>query len=282
LFVASGDGLDAVSLRLCTYPSVGTAWVWVHAICGGESWSYNLDHVRSGSERVDVMGADPVYEVADASVRFMRRGRREAPEEGVVDVDVPAHRGLCAPNAPGTSALRISATFSPTASQGGILPGRSELLGTAAVAISVDGRAIGTVRGAAHWHEQHQDRVRFVTPFTYASLRGPDVSLVALIVPSGSGGFTRGATCDAVYRAAHIPEPIDGHHPLRLTGDDADLRGELEITNEIIIPVLGRPWWGTIVRGTVEGHPVSGSVNRWRFAPDAEPFTPTGVDPTAP
>lgn len=281
LFVTSPNARDAVSVRLAVTPSAGTAWLWVHAIVDGRELAYNVDHVVARRRPVDVLADDAVYETPAGSCRLARIGPRGAPQWTEIDVTVSAHEGLRAPDAPGPVKLRVHGRFQPAAAEGGTLPGRSELLGDADIAVVVDGEEIGRVAGASQWHEQHQDAPRFVTPFTYASLRGPSLSLIALIGPNASGGFARGEDGERTFDAAVIPEPEDRQHAFALHGPDGSLEGQLSVVHELIIPVYGRPWWGTLVAGEIDGHPVSGSVNRWRFHPEGDPFTPTGAHNTS-
>ena len=273
LFVTTPAAASAASIRLFRFPSAGTAWLWVHVFTPNAAWAYNVDHVPCGSEVTSVDGDDVAYRAGGAT--FTRLGPREAPTGGTIDVEVAAHAGHEAPDVDGETPIRVSGTFTPAVSAMATLPGRSELLGDASVRVQVgDGEAI-TIAGHAQFHEQHQDNPRFVVPFTYASLRGPDLSLIALIGPRASGGFgSRRATASGSaapaspqrYSAVRIPEPEGGRHAIELeAGPGEALTGEAVVVHSFTIPVYGRPWWGTLVTATIDGAPLSGSVNRWRF-----------------
>lgn len=277
LFVTTPDAASAVSIRLCRYPSAGTEWLWVHAFTPGGAWAYNVDHLPCGDDVTDVDAGDVSYRAGGAELT--RLGPRDGPTGGAIDVEVAAHRGPEAPDSEGAVPIRISGTFTPAMSAGATLPGRSELLGDARVRVQV-GEDVFTVDGHAQFHEQHQENPRFVVPFTYASLRGPDLSLIALIGPRASGGFGRrreesaaaaaaSASVPATaqrYSAARIPEPEGGRHPIELELEGGGrVAGEATVVHSLIIPIYGRPWWGTLVTATVDGASLSGSVNRWRF-----------------
>lgn len=265
LFVTSADGQSAVSLRLCRYPSAGTAWVWAHVFTPEGSWAFNVDHHPCGPEVTDVDADDVTYAVD--GITFDRHGSRATPSGGSVAMRVMAHQGAEAPDAEGTEPVNITGAFTPSAAAGATLPGRSELLGEATVLIDAEGHAPITVSGHAQFHEQHQDAPRFVVPFTYASLRGPDLSMIALIGPRASGGFSRGGDGEHRYTAARIPAPIDSAHAIELDAETgATVTGRAEVVRSFTIPVYGRPWWGTIVAATIDGHRLTGSVNRWRYA----------------
>lgn len=276
LFVTSADATEAVSLRLCRYPSAGTAWLWAHVFTADGAWSYNVDHISCDDAVTDVDAADVTYAIEGAS--FTRAGTRENPTSGSAVVSVDAHVGANAPDDEGDTPIRIEGSFTPAGSAGGILSGRSELLGDAEVAVRVGDRSFA-VSGRAQFHEQHQTNPRFVVPFTYATLRGPSLSAVALVAPRGSGGFAlrHGARSaeskPAAFAAARIDAPADGAatHAIELVGEDeADtVRGEARIVHSFTIPLYGRPWWGTLVTADLDGHRTSGSVNRWQFQPEA-------------
>lgn len=276
LFVTSADAADAVSLRLCRYPSAGTAWLWAHVFTADNAWSYNVDHLPCDDTVTDVEAADVTYALEGAA--FTRDGSREAPTGGTAVVAVNAHIGTDAPDAEGSTPVRIEGTFTPSGSAGGILPGRSELLGTAEATVHVGDRTFA-VAGPAQFHEQHQTNPRFVVPFTYATLRGPSLSAVALVAPRRSGGFALhheagSAEVQAVaFSTATIDAPADGAatHAIELIGAEPGdtVRGEAHIVHNFTIPLYGRPWWGTLVTAELGGHHVSGSVNRWRFQPEA-------------
>ena len=277
LFVTSADATEAVSLRLCRYPEAGTAWLWAHVFTTDGAWSYNVDHLPCAGSVTDVDAADATYAIDGAT--FTRSGPRDAATGGAVAVQVDAHPGADAPDEEGTTPVRIHGTFTPAGTGGGTLPGRSELLGQAEIAVELPDRTV-TVAGAAQFHEQHQSNPRFVVPFTYASLRGPALSLVALVAPRASGGFAihhDRAGVDAgeprlvTFREARLSEPDDGAHRVELIAEDpADtLRGDARVVHSFTIPLYGRPWWGPLVTADLDGKPVSGSVNRWRFQPEA-------------
>lgn len=279
LFVTSADATEAVSLRLCRYPEAGRAWLWAHVFTADGAWSYNVDHLPCDGTITDVDAADVTYAIDGAS--FTRAGDREAATGGTVAVEVDAHAGADAPDETGATRLRITGAFTPAGAGGGILPGRSELLGHAEVTVELPDRTI-VMAGRAQFHEQHQSNPRFVVPFTYASLRGPELSLVALVAPRGSGGFalhhgpsgagTAAAASRAVtFAEARIAVPDDDGHAIELLAEDpADgVTGHASIVHSFTIPVYGRPWWGTLVTADLDGAAVSGSVNRWRFQPEA-------------
>lgn len=276
-FVTTADGTSAVSVRLCRYPEARRSWIWAHVLTPAGSWAYNVDHAACAPTPVAVDGAEAVYVAGESTALVRRRGPAHAPRAVEVDLMVPAHVGSAAPDSDGPVTAGIRGRFEPTTSAGATLPGRTEVFGTARLTVTVPGRQPFTVAGHAQFHEQLQDRPRFVTPFTYASLRGDDLSVIALIGPRGSGGFGRGTGGDRRFSRAVIPEPVDGHHPIELhDAGGGPLVGRATVRHEIIIPVYGLPWWGTIVSAELAGHRLSGSVNRWRYGRTGPPDPPGG------
>lgn len=266
-FIVSDDATSVVSLRLCRYPAASTAWLWAHVFTPDVEFVYNVDHLPCDDRQLDVEADDLAYTATDdLPVRFQRNGPRVAPAGGEVDLTVIAHRGCEAPDADGDVPVRVHGSFTPGAAAGATLEGRSELLGAGLVTVESPDRPPFTVSGRAQFHEQHQDRPRFVVPFTYASLRGEDLSVIALIGKHASGGFARGIDGDRRLTEARIPEPIGDEHPIELVDDSGHrLHGIAHVSRSFTLPLYGQPWWGTIVTAELGGRQLSGSINRWRF-----------------
>lgn len=269
LFVCDADAGAAVSLRMCRYPDAGRAWLWVHAIGQGGAWGYNVDHVPCGTDRTDVDAGDVAYETGTGDGEFRRHGPATAPGRADVSVSVDAHPGLDAPDEAGAVGVTVTGSFVPTTAAGATLPGRTEVFGDAEVRVEVSGGTSFTVAGRAQWHEQHQTDPRFLQPFVYASLRGREQSLVALAGRLRSGGFARGRAGDRMFSEARIEEPAGGRHPIVLVDADhgSEHAGDVIVRHTIHIPIYGARWWGTIVAASLDGSPLTGSINRWQPRP---------------
>lgn len=270
LTAIASDARSGVFARLCRYPDARVAWLWIHIVDQGRSWTFVDDDAPCGSEHLDLDGDEISYDATPAADAVWRRsGTRHAPAEASLHLSlalVPDIGGAEEPSPPEPVDASIHVSFTPGHATGGTLPGRTEVLGRSTVRATVDGRSIA-FDGAGQWHEQEQAAPRFLVPFTYASIAGDDTALLGLIGPRASGGFIRGAGADAVLRRISIDPTGDSS----LTGfaieaetDGGDtIRGRAEIGHEYTLPVYGRRWRGTFVTAEVEGRRLAGFVNRW-------------------
>lgn len=247
------DARTGVFARLCRYPDAGVAWLWVHVVAGGRSWTFVDDDAPCSSDHLDLDSDEIAYDARPAADAVWRRsGTRLAPTGASLDLSLPD--------------ATIHVSFTPTHAAGGTLPGRTEVLGKSVVRATVEGRSVD-FEGVGQWHEQEQSAPRFLVPFTYASLAGDDTAMIGLIGPRASGGFLRGRGTDAVLRRMSIA-PTGGADTSGFaieaetdTGDE--IRGTAEVGHAYTLPVYGRQWSGTFVTAEIEGRRVAGFVNRW-------------------
>src|SRR5262249_13384181 len=111
--VASADGQSRVTMRLCRYPEMGLAWVWVHARVGGEFYSY-VDHLAPcGHDPAPV--SDVAVEYADTAraLVFSRQGKAALPSAGTVTGKVRARRTTTSTFGAGDHALEALIGFHP-------------------------------------------------------------------------------------------------------------------------------------------------------------------------
>lgn len=246
------DARTGVFARLCRYPDAGVAWVWVHVVAEGRSWTFVDDDAPCGPDHLDLDADEIVYDAGPAVDAVWRRsGTRQAPVEASLDLALG-----------GAVDAQVHIAFAPGHASGGSLPGRTEVLGRSTVQATVDGRTIA-FDGVGQWHEQEQSAPRFLVPFTYLSLAGDDLALLGLIGPRASGGFLRGAGTDALLRRISI-EPTAAGFAVKAEIDGGDtIRGDVEVGHAYTLPVYGRPWSGTFVTAEVAGRRLAGFVNRW-------------------
>jgi hypothetical protein len=252
LTAIAADARTGVFARLCRYPDAGVAWVWLHVVADGRSWTFVDDDAPCGADRLDLDGDEVTYDARPAVDAVWRRaGRRQAPAEASLDLALV-----------GPFEAQVHVSFTPGHATGASLPGRTEVLGRSAVRATVDGHAIA-FEGVGQWHEQEQSAPRFLVPFTYCSLAGDDLALLGLIGPRASGGFVRGGGRDAVLRRMSI-EPTTTGFAIEAETDGGDtIRGTAAIGHAYTLPVYGRRWSGTFVTAEVAGRRLTGFVNRW-------------------
>ena len=270
LTAISSDARTGVFARLCRYPDAGVAWLWVHVVADGRSWSLVDDDAPCGPDHLDLDGDEITYDARPAAEAVWRRlGTRHAPQTASLELSV-ALTADGADAADGPVDVRVQVTFTPGHATGGSLPGRTEVLGRSTMRGTVDGHSID-FDGIGQWHEQEQSSPRFLVPFTYVSLAGDGLALLGLIAPRGSGGFVRGEGTDAVLRQISVEPTGSGPHGFTIEAktDGGDtIRGDAQIGHAYTLAVYGRPWSGTFVTAEVAGRRLAGFVNRWN--PSAE------------
>jgi hypothetical protein len=261
----SPDGTTGFMLRLCRYPHQETSWLWAFAFMPGAIYGC-ADHYLPCSDLMSpVEDPDLVYEQAgEFSAVFHRRGSRDKPSGAYVTVKAMAHRGPDPPYGSGTEPMLIKARYSSKNPPWRINPYRSEWVGEVTGSIKVNDTDL-IVQGLGHWHEQHQKAPRWREPFTYISLRGKDLSLIASVTKSGDLGHL------VTSAGAEKIEKIRIDSPARERGIEVTveggrtLEGVIAVTHDYSVPVYDRRRPGTLVTARFEDHLTSGCVNDWQM-----------------
>jgi hypothetical protein len=248
--------------RLSRYPSLGQTWLWGHAFLPGRVFAYTDDSLPCGPGVTDTTAPGTTYVNAEPHAEFRRAGAREAMTGATLSLRVPAHEDPHAPGGPGPVPLRVEATFRADRRTGGSLPGRMEVLGEVEWTLEVAGERL-EMTTAGHWHEQHQEAQRFVVPFTYVSLRGRDLSFVAILARRGASGFAyRG---DAIVSIESFE--IEPRAPRRaftiVLADGTLVAGHVDRVHDYSVPIYHHRRPGSQVAGLANGEPVAGTVNDW-------------------
>lgn len=258
----SDDGRQGFIVRLCRYPEAGFAWVWCHLFVEGRIYAYS-EHTLECGERLTDPAADPTdyaLEWPAGTVRLERHGDRAAPARCTITARCAAHEARHPPHGTGSVAARIDATFRPSSRTVSNLAGRTEALGTLQATAMVDERTISfSARG--QFHEQVQTAPRFTTPFTYLTLRGPDIGFIGIRLRKRGRGFLMRP--DATTEIVRIGLSPPGSMRRLQLEDPAGTTtvGELVTTYDYSIPVFDGYRPGTLVTGTLDGRPVSGCIN---------------------
>lgn len=258
----SDDGRRGFVVRLCRYPEAGFAWVWCHLFLDGQVYAFT-DHTLACDGSPSVLEADPLrYALAwpEGRVDFERDGDRQAPRRVSVAARCAAHAVAHPPHGNGPIECSIEAVFHPAAGAVSNLPGRSEVLGTMRATLVVNGRR-QILEGRAQFHEQVQTIPRFTAPFTYLTLRGADLGLIAIRGARGSGGYL--LRPDAVTEIVRIGlSPPGSVRRLALEQRDGNLlTGELVTAYDYSVPVFNGYRPGTLISGSLAGIAVTGCVN---------------------
>lgn len=261
----SEDGQSGFIVRLCRYPEQNTAWLWAHAFFPGKLLAYNDNYLPCPGGITRVEEADVTYSLSgDPSVLFKRIGPRDQPSGGKVSGAVMAHPDPDAANGPGTVSLQIEAELHPRHPPWRPNKYRSEWLGDAEGKL-VTGDSRVEIRGLGHWHEQHQKAPRWQVPFTYLTLRGPNLALILTAMKGDDQGFIlRGSEISRVISIA-IGPPGPRRSCQFTLEDGSRLSGEIMTTHQYTVPIYGRRRPGTLVTAEVGGERLSGCVNDWQI-----------------
>jgi hypothetical protein len=181
---------------------------------------------------------------------------------------LPFHRGAAAPNGPGDVPGKVAGAFTPQhALVSQVLKDRDEVYGTFEGEIAVGGQR-WTHQGPAKWHEQRQTGPRFTTPFCYSWLGAEGLAATTLLVEQGAaGGWIFGDAEDGLTAMTVDPPGALRSVDYRLKSGRR-MPGKLSAIVRYQVPIYGRHWNGSFVRGLVDGRPVVGVMNDWPGPPD--------------
>ena len=263
----SADGRSALTLRFCRFPDVALTWLWCHIVRDGKMFAFTDHELLSDKARL-ADGPDADYRVPPMNAALTRTGKGAGLKAVRLAAALPFHEGVAAPGGPGGAKGRLSGVFKPThALVASVLKDRDEVYGTFEGDVAVGGHR-WIHRGVAKFHEQRQTGPRFETPFCYSWLGGEALAATTLLVPQGAaGGWAFGDAEDGL--AAMVVDP-----PGDLRAVDYRLKsgrrmaGRLSAIVRYEVPIYGRHWQGSFVRGVVDGRPVVGVMNDWPGPPD--------------
>lgn len=263
----SEDGQSGFIIRLCRYPEQNTSWLWAHAFFPGRLLAYNDNYLPCPEGITRVEESDVSYSLmGEPSAAFKRMGPRDQPQGARVTCAVMAHPDPEAVTGPGPLSLQIEADLLPRHHPWRPNKYRSEWLGEVkGTVVSGDSRV--EIQGLGHWHEQHQKAPRFQIPFTYLSLRGPKLALIATAIKGDDRGhILQGSQISRVISIAIDPPGKRRSLLITLEGGST-LPGELATTHDYTVPIYNQRRPGTLVTALVGGERLSGCVNDWPFKP---------------
>lgn len=289
LDLVSDDGETGFIARIGRYPSLGRSWLWAHAFDRNGMYCFTTENGSSTSEATDLDRSDVEYKGRGdgARLRLLRRGPRSAPRHFYAEASFRGHfsdrlttraGGAHPPHGRGAVKVSLSALLRPGHPPASNLSGRTEVLGEGTAHLTIGGQT-HSLSARGHFHEQTQERPRFVNPFVYATLRGEGFYSEAIRHENGSVGFAW--IDDRLFQvtdfAIEAPqETAAGKRRYRLLAksepDGATRRIEAELSEQHLysVPIYDQRRRGTIVQanlrsdaGTPGSHArtVSGCVN---------------------
>jgi hypothetical protein len=263
----AADGSSAVTLRFCRFPVEGYTWVWCHVLVGQDLYAFTRHDLPAGPERL-ADGQSATYLAPPLKARLAREGRGPGLSNVRLSADLGFHKSRTAPLGDGPVRGRIEGRFTAErALVAQVLEGRDEVYGRLDAEIRIGGRRLRHT-GPAKFHEQRQEAPRFDTPFCYGWLAGADRAATSLLVNQGAaGGWILGGRESAIADLVLDPPGQTRAATWKLK-DAPALPGRFEALTRYEIPIHGRAWQGSFVRGEVGGAPVVGVLNDWPGPPD--------------
>jgi hypothetical protein len=261
--VASADGAQQVTLRLCRYPEAGLAWLWAHCLLDGNVYSFTDHAVPCAPDAA--ADSSSMVRFADAQDMFVfrRQGERVSPVAAAVAGRCGLRHGGEARHGAGPLKARIEVSFRTQARYSGLLPGRTEVFGPGRAEVNIAGRQ-WTFEGPAQFHEQRQTEPRFTVPFAYGTFWSGDAGMTLLLTPQGQGGYMVTPAGTRELNAVAMP-PSGGSRQLELGFADGERTAfSVSERGHYAIPVYGRSWRGAMIQADAFGRRWYGHLNDFR------------------
>jgi hypothetical protein len=261
--VASDDGERRLTVRLCRYPDLGLAWVWVHARTPAGFFSYVNHLAPCGTDMTPLSDAAAVYADSARMLVFARTGAAGRPTSARIEGACQAFASAASRFGEGPRRLAVAMEFKPARAYSGLNPGRTEVFGRTQARVVIDGRSV-EIEGPAQFHEQRQSAPRFVTPFTYITLWGDQAASTLLATPRRGDGYVLEGEQSFEARIAHLDPPKEDSRRLAVAlSDGRSLEGRAQVLARYTLPIAGRTWRGSFVSIDLGGRRLHGNFNDW-------------------
>ncbi len=270
--VSSDDGLKRLTVRLCSYPEMGLAWIWVHARTPEGVWSY-VDHLSPAHSETALAGGR-LYADDAKTLAFERRGEAGRPTSVRITGRCMARRVATSAFGKGDQQLDLSIAFAPERSYSGLNKGRTEVFGRSRATLTINGRET-VIEGPAQFHEQGQSNPRFTAPFCYMTLWGYGAASTMLIAPKRRDGYLLEGDGATEVKDV-IVDPPAMRRRLKVTlADGRVLDGDAQVIQPYTIPIVGTTWRGHMVNVELGGRTYRGHINDFIIG-DGVPYAAAG------
>jgi len=267
--VASEDGEHRLTVRLCRYPDLGRAWIWMHARTPQGFFSY-VDHLAPCSrDATSVDGDTASYADLNNTLTFKRAGPVSAPTSATVSGSARARRSAESRFGAGAHQLDFSITFSPARLYSGLNAGRTEVFGRSRATLTIAGKTL-EIEGPAQFHEQRQSTPRFTQPFAYSTLWARDAASTLLIAPRRRDGYLLEGSNSTEVEDVRIDPPATHRKIVIRLADGRTLEGSGEVVQAYTISIVGNIWRGHMVRVRLGGRTYAGHMND--YLSDSVPY----------
>jgi len=212
--------------------------------------------------RTRVEDAMARFEIGGKDHCWMRRTQKNS-LKGATKVTVGAHSSAEPPPGSGPLPLEIEARFESAHRPVNVRPGRMEVMGRVWASVRTPA-GVRKFNGVGKWHEQVGDRPRFAAAFTYLSVMGERIGLLAVRVPNGAFGYAWTGDQIVMVKAIEI-DPIAKQRKFRVTLENGRvIAGEAVTRHLISVPVEGQRRPGATVLVESDIGAMIGHLNDWQ------------------
>ncbi len=258
--VASEDGEQRLTMRLCRYPNLGLAWLWMHARIDGQFYSF-VDHLAPSGTDASVVDGDHVrYSDAAGALVFERNGKVNAPTSAIVNGRCMARKSATSAFGKGDQRMEASIAFSPERLYSGLNQGRTEVFGKGRAAVTINGKRV-EFSGPAQFHEQGQTNPRFTAAFCYMTLWGEGAASTMLITARRRDGYLLEGDKATEVKAVTIDPPAEQRALSVTLADGRKLAGLATVRQAYTLPMVGNTWRGHMMNVDLGGRTYRGHVN---------------------
>lgn len=258
--VSSEDGEQRLTMRLCRYPELGLAWLWLHARVNGEFYSFVNHMAPSGTDASAFNGDHVRYSDAAGSFVFERHGKVGAPTSAAVSGRCKAHKSATSVFGNGALAMDARIAFTPQRLYSGLNRGRTEVFGRGEATVVIGEKTV-TFSGPAQFHEQGQTAPRFTAAFCYMTLWGDSAASTMLITARRREGYLLEGDKATEVASVFIDPPAPRRAISVTLADGRKLVGEASVVQAYTLTIVGNTWRGHMVNVELGGRTYRGSVN---------------------
>ena len=258
--VSSEDGEQRLTMRLCRYPELGLAWVWMHARVDGQFYSF-IDHIAPcGTDASQVAGEHVRYSDTAAALVFERNGKVSAPASASASGRCFARKSVTSAFGGGDRRMEASIAFSPERLYSGLNQGRTEVFGRGRATVTIDGKRV-EFSGPAQFHEQVQTSPRFTAAFCYMTLWGEGAASTMLITARRREGYLLEGDKATEIKAVTIDPPAVQRALSVTLADGHRLTGVATVRQAFTLPIVGHTWRGHMMNVELGGRTYRGHIN---------------------
>lgn len=249
------------------FPGRRTASVWAWAFLPGEVYGYVEEGLPDSDQRLPLAPTEATYDVdvPGTAARLSRILHEGSTRGGRAFARVGAHGLPDGAAGLGPIPLAVGGTMATERTAGFSMNNRVQVLGAVTGSIEVARRGV-QFRGYGYWRERRDATSRYDRPFTYASLCGDELALVAVATPTWASGFA--------CRSGLVPVEgfeVDALAPerrLRVYLDDGSrIEGRAEAQHQFSIPAGGQRLCGQLVTFDTAAFRLAGVIYDWEPQP---------------